>query len=105
MVIEEVNTNPKKFIATATGYELIHALIERIMCQGDINTITLIDQNRIDYEIIVDFISDQEREAIENIIEFWSEDDWEEAYPVIKVILTLRNKTWLQAKHEVKIDE
>jgi len=103
-ITEATRTDPKDIIATATGYELVEALIETIMELSDTipRTIYLIDQNRVDQEVIVDFTNNQEREAIEKIIEFWPEDDWDEARPVVEAVLA-QSKEWLQTVHEVKV--
>ena len=104
LVIKETRTDPQDVTTLADGYELVEAVIEAIMDGADTipGTVTLKDQNDEQHEVMVDFTTNSEREAVEKLIEFWPEEDWEEVRPVLGALFWMP-KTWLKHDHDVEV--
>ena len=86
----------------ADGYELVDAVVERFMDEGDTlpSSITLFNQYDDEIEITVDWYSMREKEALELISEHWSEDNWDDVKPVVEALLSMP-KDWLDTTHDV----
>ena len=86
----------------ADGYELVDAVVEKYLDEGDTlpSSITLFNQYDDEIEVTVDWYSMREKEALELISNYWPEDDWDDVRPVIEALLAMP-KDWLETTHNV----